>query len=96
MIFYEKIDCGQFIDLSGSKESVKCMICSYSYFKDGFKYQPYACNGCHDFSMIVMNLSDFFILNIKGVDYRVYFSGVDKKEAVNMLNNSKLGNKGVL
>ena len=96
MISYEKIDCGQFIDLNGSKESVKCMICSYSYFKDGFKYQSYACNGFHDISMIVMNLSDFFISNIKGVDYRVCFSDVDKKEVVNILNNSKLGNKGVL
>ena len=42
------------------------MICRYYYFKSvGFKYQPYVCNGCHDFSMGVMNLSDFFIWNIK-------------------------------
>ena len=38
MISYEKIDCSEDIDLSGSKESVKCMNCGYSYFKDGFKY----------------------------------------------------------
>ena len=72
------------------------MICNYSYSSEGFKYQPYVCNGCHDFSMTVMNLSDFFILNIKGVDYRVYIIDVDKKEAVNYLNNSDLGKKGVL
>ena len=41
MISYERIDCSEFIDLNGIKESVKCMICHYSYFKDGFKYQPY-------------------------------------------------------
>ena len=81
MISYKRIDCGEFIDLSGSEESVKCMICHYSYFRDGFKYQPCVCNGCHDFSMTVMNLSDFFILNFKGVDYRVYIVGVDKKDA---------------
>ena len=46
--------------------------------------------------MTVMNLSDIFILNIKGFDYRVYIVGVDKKDAVNILNNSELGNKGVL
>ena len=57
------------------------MICGYYYFKNiGFKYQPYVCNECHDFSMAVMNLSDFFILNIKSVDYRVYISGIDKKK----------------
>ena len=94
MISYEKIDCSKFIDFS--VKGVKCMICGYSYFSDGFKYQPYVCNRCHDFPMTVMNLSDFFILNIKGLDYRVYISNIDKKDAVNILNNSKLGNKGVL
>ena len=39
------------------------MICHYWYFKDiGFKYQPYVCNRCHDFSMIVQNLDEFLIL----------------------------------
>ena len=33
MISYERIDCSKGIDLSGSKESVKCMICGYSYLK---------------------------------------------------------------
>ena len=32
--------------------------------------------------MTVMDLSDFFILTIKGVDYKVYISGIDKKEAM--------------
>ena len=43
-----------------------------------------------------MNLSDFCIFNIKGVDYRVCIVGVNKKDAVNILNNSELSNKGVL
>ena len=42
------------------------MIYHYWCFKNiGFKYQPYVCNGCHDFSMIVQNLSDLLILRIK-------------------------------
>ena len=61
MISYEKINCGEGIDLSKSDKSVKCMICNYWYFSDGFKYQPYVCNACHDFSMTVRILSDFFI-----------------------------------
>ena len=45
------------------------MIFHYCYFKDiDFKYQPYVCNGCHDFSMIVQNLDDLVILRVKGVD----------------------------
>ena len=92
IISHERIDCGEFIDHSGS--GVKCMICHYSYFSDGF--EPYVCNGCHEFSVTVMNLSDFFVVTIKGVDYRVYISGVDKKAAVFILKNSELGNKGIL
>ena len=94
MISYEKIDCSEFIDLSGS--GVKCMICNCSYFPDGFQYQPYVCNNCHDFSMTVINVSSFLILNIKGINYRVYISGIDKKEAINILNNSELDIKEVL
>ena len=75
----------------------KFSFCDYWYFKDiRFKYQPYVCNGCHDFSMTVQNLSDFFVVTIKNVDYRVYITGVDKKAAVFILKNSDLSNKGVL
>ena len=94
MISYERIDCSEFIDHSGS--GVKCMICHCFYFSDDFKYQPYVCNGCHDFSMTIINLSDFCVVTIKSVDYRVYVSGVDEKAAVFILENSELGNKGLL
>ena len=73
-----------------SEESKECMICHYWYFKDGFKYQPHVCNACHYFSMNVQNLSDFFVVTIKNVDYKVYITGVDKKAAVFFLNNSDL------
>ena len=58
------------------------MICNQYCFKDKFNYQPYACNKYHDFSVTVMDLSDFFILNIENSDYRVYISNIDKKEAM--------------
>ena len=76
MISYEKI-----VGYNSNKEGVKCMVCNHYYLKDKFDYQPYVCNDCHDFSMTVMDLSGFFVLNIKNVDYRVYISGTDKKEA---------------
>ena len=91
MISYEKI-----IGYNTSKEGVKCMVCNHYYFKDKFDYQPYICNDCHEFSMTVMNLSDFLVLTIKNVDYRVYISNIDKKEALNILKSSNLGDKEVL
>ena len=40
------------------------------------------CNECHDFSMSVENLCDFFIVTIKDIDYRCYIVGVDKKATI--------------
>ena len=66
MLQYERIDISEGIDFDKTNKSVECMICHHWYSKDiGFKYQPYACNGCHDFSMIVQNLDDFLILRVK-------------------------------
>ena len=36
------------------------------------------------------------ILNIKGVDYRCYVFNMNKSDAIKLLNNSALDNKGVL
>ena len=91
MISYEKIT-----GYNNKKECVKCMICIHYYFKDQFNYQPYVCNECHDFSMTVMDLSDSYLLAIKGNDHRVYISNIDKKEAIIILKKSNLDDKGVL
>ena len=73
------------------------MICHYWCFKDiSYKYEPYVCNGCHDLSMVVYGLKDFMILSIKGVDYRCYVFNMSKTDAINLLNNFVLDNKGVL
>ena len=90
MISYEKI-----VGYNNKREGVKCMICNHYYFKNKFNYQPYVCNEYHDFSMTVMNLSDFFILNIKNNDYRVYISNIDEKEAI-IIKKTNLDNKGAL
>ena len=97
MIPYRRIDKSEGIDFSKTKDSAEYMICLYYYFKDvGFKYQPYACIACHDFIMTAQVLSDFFILTVKNIDYRVYISNVVKKDAVYLLNNSVLNDKAVL
>ena len=83
MISYEKIR-----EYNNKKEGIECMICNHYYFKDSFNYQPYVCDKCHDFSLTIMDLSDFFILNIKG--------SIDKKEPIIIFKNSNLVNKGVL
>ena len=46
--------------------------------------------------MVVYDLKNFTILNIKGVDYKCYVFNISKNDAYTLLNNSVLGNKGVL
>ena len=96
MIFHERIGKSEEIDFNKTNGSKEYMICHFEYLSDGFRYQPYACNACHDFSITVQNLSDFFYSNHKNVDYRCYIVGINKNNAVNFLNNSFLGDKGVL
>ena len=97
MLKYERTDISEGIDLNKSDTSKECMICPYWYFKDiGCKYQPYVCNKCHDLSMVVYDLKDLMILNIKGVDYRCYIFNMSKNDAINLINISVLDNKGEL
>ena len=46
--------------------------------------------------MIVQKWDNFVILKVKGVNYRRYVVNMSKRDAVNLLNNSVLDNKGVL
>ena len=46
--------------------------------------------------MIVQNLDDFLILKIKSVDGRGCVVNMSKKDAISLLKNSVLDNKGVL
>ena len=97
MLQYERMDGTEGTDINKPDKSKECMICHYWYFKDiGYKYEPHVCNGCHNFSMVVYDLNDFIVLNIKGVDYRCYVFNMSKSDAITLLKNSVLDNKGVL
>ena len=46
--------------------------------------------------MIAYELKNIAILNVKGVDFRFVLWGIRKNEAMNMMNNSVLKDRGVL
>ena len=46
--------------------------------------------------MVVYDLKNFIILNIQAVDYSCYLFNISKNDAITLLNNSVLDNKGVL
>ena len=91
MLYFDRIDVSEGIDVNKTSASKECDICHYWYFLNySFKFQPNVCNRCHDLLMMSMNLSDIAILNIKGSDYRCIISLTSKNEVRNLNQNANL------
>ena len=74
MLCFDIIDASDRIDVNKTSASKECDICHYWYFLNkGFKFQPNVCSRCHDLLMMLMNLSDIAILNIKSSDLLLYY-----------------------
>ena len=55
MLYYDRIDIFEGIDINKTSASKECGICHYWCFLDeGIKFQRYVCNGCHDVLMMPM------------------------------------------
>ena len=101
MIYYDRIDVSEEIDVNETSTTKQCDIFHYWYFSnEGFKFQLDVCNGCHD--LLIMSVSLYeAILTINGVDfcciYRCIISGISKSETLNLLENADLTEKiGIL
>ena len=68
------------------------MICYYCFFNHGFKFRDYVCNGCHDLSMLCLNISD----TVKNIDYLYIMYNINKSEAISLLQNSVLEDRDYL
>ena len=94
MLYYDRIDVSEGIDVNKTSASKECDICHYWYFLNySFKFQPNVCNRCHDLLMMSLNLSDIAILNIKGSDYHHIIVLISKNETINLLKNADLTEK---
>ena len=64
ILFYDKIDAFEQIDVSGYRNSHKCIICQFSNVLDAnLKGHPKSCNYCHNLTMKdhdFQRSSDFF------------------------------------
>ena len=70
MIYYDRIDVSEGIDVNKRSKSKEWNVCHYwCFLNKGFKFQPIVCNLCHDLVMISINLSNITIVNIKDFDY---------------------------
>ena len=57
--------------------------------------QDAVCNGCHDLTILCLNLSDIAVISVKSVDYRRIIHN-SKSEAINLLENSVLEDRGYI
>ena len=70
MLWYQKIDISEGIDINKTNAPKECELCHYWFFKDiGFKFEEHVRNKCHDLLTIAYSLKDMVILNGK----RSYF-----------------------
>ena len=66
MLYFNRIDASEGIDVNKTSASKECNICQYWYFLNkGFKFQPNVCNRCHDLLMMSMNHSDLLFFTLK-------------------------------
>ena len=97
MLWYQKIDISEGIDINKTNSSKECELCHYWFFKDiGFKFEDHVCNKCHDLLTIAYSLKVIAILNAKGNAYRCILIGISKNEGLKRLNNSATYDRGVL
>ena len=89
-------NCAYSTILAWSNNSKECMICHYWIFNHGFKFQDSARNGCHDLKTLSVNISDIASITVKNVDYCGIIHNISKFEAINLLKNSVLEDRGYI
>ena len=70
------------------------MVFHYWFFDHGFKFQDSLCNGRHDLTMLSVNINDIAIITVKNIDYCCKIHNINKFEAISLLENSVLQNRG--
>ena len=65
MLYYDKIDVSERIDVNRTSASKGCDVCHYWYFLNySFMFQPNVCNTCYGLLMMSIQLSDYAILKV--------------------------------
>ena len=96
MLDYDIIDISEGIDSTKSYRSKECMICHYWLFNHGFEFQDSVCNSCHDLTILCLNIIDITIITVTNVDYRCIIHNISKSEAIDLLENSFLEDRGYI
>ena len=69
------------------------MIFHYWFFNQGSNFQDSICNVSHDLTKLNVNISNIIIITI---DYGCIIHNINKYEAINLLTNSVLEDRGFI
>ena len=72
------------------------MICHCWFFNHGFRFTDSVCNGCYDLTLLSLNISDIAIITVKRDDYSHIINDISKSEAILLLENSVLVDRGYI
>ena len=92
MLYYDRIYISVGIDLAKSNRSKECMICHYWFFNHRFKFQDSVWN---DLTMLSVNINHIAIITVKNIEYCCIIHKISKSEAINLLKNSDLEDRGL-
>ena len=51
-------------------------------FNNGFKIQDSVSSGCHDLTILCLNVSDITIITVENVNYRCIIHDINKSEEI--------------
>ena len=87
MLYYDRIDISERIDLTKNNKSKEWMICHYWFFKNGLKCQNSVRSVCHDLTMISVIISDITIINVKNfIVFVLFIKLANLKELIYLKN----------
>ena len=91
ILYYDRIDVSEGINVNKTSKSKERDICHYCYFLNrGFKFQQNVCNRLHDLLMMSMIITDIANLNNKKTNQCCIISEFSKNEAMNLIQNVSL------
>ena len=94
MLYHDRNDVSEGIDVNKARVSNECDICHYLYFlNNSFKFQPNVCNKYNDLLMMSININYIAILNIKDSDFSCIVSLIGKNEPLKLMQNVDLTEK---
>ena len=91
MLYYDRLDVCERIDVNTTIAQKECCVFHYWYFLNySLKFQPNVCNRFHDLLMTSININDIAISNIKSSEYCCIIRLISKTEATNFMQNAEL------